>query len=283
MPRILMPRVLVISSSVARGHVGLSAIVPVLQGLGLETVALPTIVLSNHPGHATFAGASMPVAQLAAMRDALAANGWLADIDAILTGYFPTAAHVAFAHETVAQVRAANPHVLVCCDPVLGDHPDGLYVPLEVAEAVRSQLLPLSTVITPNRFELEWLSGQSAASPEGAVAAARALGRPLTLVTSVPATAEYLANVVVAGDQAWLARSPVRSGVPHGTGDVIAAAFLAAILRGRSRDQALATAAGCVDVLVAASAGEDELQLATSRSRWTTATPAAVEALWAAY
>ena len=38
-----MARVLVISSQVARGHVGLAAIVPALQGLGHEVIALPTV------------------------------------------------------------------------------------------------------------------------------------------------------------------------------------------------------------------------------------------------
>ena len=66
-----MARVLAISSQVARGHVGLAAIVPALQGLGHEVIALPTVLLSNHPGHGTVAGEQVAPALLRRMLDAL--------------------------------------------------------------------------------------------------------------------------------------------------------------------------------------------------------------------
>lgn len=268
MPPALMQRVMVISSMVARGHVGLSAIVPVLHGFACETVSLPTVLLSNHPGHARAAGQPVPVKQLEEMVEALDGNGWLRDVDAVLTGYFPTAAHVAFAASAVRQVQARNARVHVCCDPVLGDDPAGLYVPQQVAAAVQSLLLPLSRSITPNRFELEWLSGQPVQSPSDAVTAARALGLPLALVTSVPASPGELCNVAVTASEAWITSAPLRQGVPHGTGDALSAAFLAAQLSGLPVPESLATAAGSIEAIVAASLGRDELQLATSRAAW---------------
>ena len=66
-------RVLALSSQVAVGHVGLAAAVPVLQRLGVPVTALPTVMLSNHPGWAAVAGHAMPVADLQAMIDALSA------------------------------------------------------------------------------------------------------------------------------------------------------------------------------------------------------------------
>ena len=79
-----MGRVLAISSQVARGHVGLSAIVPALQALGHEVIALPTILLSNHPGHPRFAGERVAPDLLRRMFDALESNRWLGEIDAVL-------------------------------------------------------------------------------------------------------------------------------------------------------------------------------------------------------
>ncbi|MDO9382211.1 MAG: pyridoxal kinase [Hyphomicrobiaceae bacterium] len=274
-----MPRVLIISSMVARGHVGLSAIVPVLQGLACETVALPTVLLSNHPGHTRFAGQPVPVKQLEDMLEALDGNGWLRDIDAVLTGYFPTAAHVSFAAGAVRQVQARNARVHVCCDPVLGDDPGGLYVTQQVAAAVHAQLLPLSQSITPNRFELEWLSKQPLQSPSDAVTAARALGLPLALVTSVPSGQGELSNVAVTANDAWSTSAPRRHGVPHGTGDALSAAFLAAQLSGLPVPDSLATAAGSIEAIVAASLGHDELQLATSRAAWSAPAMALVDRL----
>ncbi len=98
-----MGRVLAISSQVARGHVGLSAIVPALQALGHEVIALPTILLSNHPGHPRFAGERIAPDLLMRMLDALEFNRWLGEIDAVLTGYLPSAAHVAVAVDEMRQ------------------------------------------------------------------------------------------------------------------------------------------------------------------------------------
>lgn len=263
-----MGRILLISSWVARGHVGVSAAVPVLTALGVESIALPTIMLSNHPGHRHCAGAGVPIAQLEVMLDAVADNGWLADVAAVSTGYFPTHEHVDFAATAIARVAAANTSVHVCCDPVLGDDPGGLYVGEEVARAIKDRLLPLADSITPNRFELAWLSEQPVESPAEAATAARSLNPALTLATSVPLGANGLANVAVTAQAAWTTASPRRDGVPHGTGDAFAAAFLAALVTGDSVAEALAKASGQIDALIDASAGADELQLTSLRGGW---------------
>ena len=94
-----MATVLAMSSMVARGHVGLGAITPALQLQGHEVIALPTVVLSNHPAHRDVARLEVPASRLEAMLDALEANGWLGSVDAVLTGYLPTVSHVEFARQ----------------------------------------------------------------------------------------------------------------------------------------------------------------------------------------
>ena len=59
-----MRSILVISSHVAYGTVGLTAMVAPLQQAGLEVTMLPTIVLSNHVGHRRFAGKALEPALL---------------------------------------------------------------------------------------------------------------------------------------------------------------------------------------------------------------------------
>ena len=44
------------------------------------------------------------------------------------------------------------------CDPVLGDH-GKLYVPAELVEIYKKDVVPLATLLTPNQFELELLNG----------------------------------------------------------------------------------------------------------------------------
>ena len=170
-----MARILAISSQVASGHVGLSAIVPALQRLGHDIVALPTILLSNHPGRLPASGTRIDPAVLDQMLETLDANGRLDEIDAILTGYLPSAAHVAVAASAVRRCRIKSEGTVFLCDPVIGDDPKGVYIDPEAAAAMRATLLPLADIATPNRFELAWLSDQSVVGPETAIQAARSL------------------------------------------------------------------------------------------------------------
>lgn len=117
-----MGRVLAISSQVAHGHVGLSAIVPALHALGHETIALPTVLLSHHPGHGGAVGEQVAPALLRRMIDALGEKGWLAQADAVMTGYLPSVDHVAFAVAAIERVKALKHGVRVLVDPVLGTH-----------------------------------------------------------------------------------------------------------------------------------------------------------------
>jgi pyridoxal kinase len=252
-----MSRILAISSQVASGHVGLSAIVPALNRLGHEVVALPTIVLSNHPGHPHCAGLRIDPAELAKMRDALAANGRLQGIDVILSGYLPSSGHVDFVRDTVGAVRRHSPAARFICDPVLGDDPKGLYIAEHAALAVRDQLLPIADLIVPNRFELEWLSGQSVRSVADALAAARSLPPPETVATSISESSgsqvPTLANVRITSNHATLCRSPMMPNVPHGTGDLFAGLLAA--------DPDLGLASARLSHVITMSLGNPELAL----------------------
>ncbi len=263
-----MAKVLCISSFVARGHVGLSAIVPALQGLGHETISLPAILLSNHPGHRTFAKQDVPAALLSGAMDAYDQSGWLKDIDAILTGYLPTVEHVQAAAAIVGRVRKANPKCIYVCDPVLGDDPGGLYIEARAATALRDALMPLSTTLTPNRFELSWLSGLPVNNPIDAVAACRSLASQATLVTSVPVDSGILGNVLVWSTGEHVFEVPKLQSVPHGTGDFLAALFLGFILNGRTPVEALDSAAAGVNAVAVRSQGHDELMVIPHRDIW---------------
>ena len=61
-----------------------------------------------------------------------------------------------------------------------------LGIVLEVVEP--EQLLPRADIATPNRYELEWLTGASLDSPAAIMEAARTAGPGMMLVTSAPAS-----------------------------------------------------------------------------------------------
>lgn len=219
-------RVLSISSQVVWGPVGNSAAVPALQAAGIEVLGLPTVILSNHPGHAAPTGLRMPPADMARMLQSLDALGVLTGLDGVLTGYFASADQV---REVAAVLRRiAVPFTLV--DPVMGDH-GRLYVTEDVAQAIRTHLLPLASCISPNSFELSLLSGQVVADEASAVAAARVLGIPEVLATSIPAPGGRLATLAVTATDVAMSVTRQRPGVPHGTGDFLSGLYLAARLR----------------------------------------------------
>lgn len=257
-----MATVAAMSSFVARGAVGLRAIVPALERMGHEAVAVPTVVLSSHPRNRQWAGQAADPATLADIVAALDANGWLAEVDAVLTGYLPSAAHVAIAEDLIARVRAHRAKALVVCDPVLGDDPDGLFMAESVAEAVRDKLLPLADVVKANRFELAWLTGRAVTSPESALGAARSLGRPAVVASSVPYGERAIANVVVTAERAAFCAVDREDGVPRGTGDLLGALLTGHLAAGRDAFEGVAHAAFRVAQMIDASRGHPELQLA---------------------
>jgi len=215
-------RILSISSQVVWGPVGNSAAVPALQAKGHEVLSLPTIILSNHPGHGAPAGLRMPAEDMARMLESLAARGALDGLDAVLTGYFASAQQVEEVEKLLGRIHV--PYLLV--DPVLGDH-GRLYVPDDVADAIRQRLLPRAHCVTPNAFELSYLSGLPVTDEAGAIAAARALNVPEVLATSVPARDGGLATLLVTPDDVHSIITSKLEKVPHGTGDFLSGLYLA--------------------------------------------------------
>lgn len=257
-----MARILAISSQVVRGHIGLSAAVPALQRLGHEVWPLPTILLSSHPGHPRFAGATVEPALLAGMAEALEANGWLGQVDAVLTGYAPSAAHVDAAADIVERVRRLRSGALHLCDPVLGDDPKGLYIAREAAERVRDRLIGLADLATPNRMELEFLTGRPVRGIDEAARALECLACGGGIATSIPAVGEAgLANVLSLGPDLAITRVARRDRAPHGTGDLMSALLIGHLVSGAAPGRALALATAGIDHVLAASTGKDELQL----------------------
>lgn len=269
-----MARILAISSYVANGHVGLSAIVPALQALGHEVIAVPSVVLACHYGHAHVGEIAVDTGGLSGMLNALRANGALHEIDAILTGYLPRASAVARIAEELGRIADQCPDALYLCDPVLGDDPKGLYVGEDVAVAMRDRLVPLADVVTPNRFELSWLTQTDVRNAEEADHAAEATGAELVAITSVPAGNGFIANVTSDGDDALMCVAPRLERVPHGTGDLFAALLLGHLLAGHEHGQAMALASAGVQIVIGESVGSSELRLVSSLRRVLAASPA---------
>jgi pyridoxine kinase len=251
-----MAKVLAISSQVVLGSVGLSIAVPALYAEGHEVLAVPTVLLSNHPGLGRPKGGAIDIVPLL---DGVDEIQGLSGVDAVFTGYFSQPLQVEKAADVIRKLRPA----MVTVDPILGDN-GKLYVADAVAHAIKSQLVPLATVLTPNLFELSWLTGHTITDENGAMAAARALARPEVIVTSVPA-ADQLLTLRVTSDVVQKVASQKRAQVPHGTGDYLAGLYLAHRLK-QDAGKAFTATMARLDAVIAASIGRQALEWQLARN-----------------
>lgn len=255
-----MATILSISSQVVAGHVGNSAGVFALMRLGHTVWPVPTVLLSHHPGHGAPARHAVRAADITHMIDSLAARGWFGGCAALFSGYLANADQADAVLRAVDRLKDANPDALYVCDPIMGDADTGLYVPQEVP-AAQKRLVEAADILTPNLFELDELSSTPCGTQEQAVAAARGLGPRLVLVSSAPAPGTRIATLAVEPETAHLCETPHLHGVPHGTGDLMAALFVGHLIGGSAPPAALAHAAGAVYDVARASRHHPELKL----------------------
>ena len=260
--------VLCLNSHVAYGYVGNDAAGFCLRRLGVEAWQIDTVALSNHPGYGACTGRVVPAADLRALVDGVTARGVLAGTDALLSGYLGAADQAAVVAHAATSLRAANPRALVIADPVMGDTDPGLYVAREVADALAHEVVPLADVVTPNAFELGWLTGRPVTDRDSALAAAQALratGPGLVIVTSIPEGEGNLGLLAVTATRSWALSVPkLRFPVaPNGAGDALAGLLAAHLTRGAAPDRALAAAGNAIHRVLEATrdAGRRELAL----------------------
>ncbi|HEY5964211.1 MAG TPA: pyridoxal kinase PdxY [Xanthobacteraceae bacterium] len=244
--------ILSLQSHVAYGHVGNSAAVFALQRLGIEVWPVHTVQFSNHPGYGGFRGRAFDAGLIGDVVQGIEERGALAACDGVLSGYVGSAEIGPAILDAVARAKRANPRALYCCDPVIGDTGRGVYVQPGVAEFIRQYMIPAADVATPNLFELGHLTGRDTRNMGQVLQAAqalRALGPRTVLVTSIDndETPADTAELAVCDDTgAYRLRTPKLSIAANGTGDVIAALFLAHLLRTGSAADALSRSASSV-------------------------------------
>jgi pyridoxine kinase len=148
----------------------------------------------------------------------------------------------------------------------------GVYVRAGLPEAFRDRLVPLADVVTPNPFELEYLTGTAPVSVDAADAAARVLlaggrggaDRPALVVATGLRPAEApgaLAVLAATREAAWIVRHPRRAVRVWGTGDAFAALFLGAYLGRPDARAALEHAVAALDEVLSVAEAEDAEEL----------------------
>ena len=269
-------KILSIQSAVAYGHVGNSAAVFPLQRIGVDVLPVYTVNFSNHTGYGAWRG---PLISPDDVRDVITGveeRGVLGEIDVVLSGYQGGEGIADVILDAVARVRAANPAAVYACDPVMGNAKSGCFVAPAIPVLLRERVVPAADLITPNQFELGFLTGtepRDLASTLDAVDAAREMGPSTVLVTSVErpdapeGTIEMLA---VTGEGAWIVRTPRIPMKANGSGDVTAALFTAHYRATGDAALALArTTSSVFDLLqLTYDSGQRELQLVEAQEAY---------------
>ena len=241
-----------IQSHVAYGHVGNASAVFPLQRLGAEVWPVHTVQFSNHTGYGAWRG---QVFEAGLVRDVVAGieeRGVLPKCDGVLSGYMGDAAIGEAVLEAAAKVRAANGRAQYCCDPVIGDVGRGVFVRPGIPEFMRDRAVKAADVITPNQFELNYLSGSettSLANTLQAIDKVHATGPKTILVTSVHIedTPKASIDLIASGAEGkFRLRTPLLEISVNGACDAIAALFFFHLLKTNSSAVALSNAASSI-------------------------------------
>jgi pyridoxine kinase len=266
-------KILSIQSAVAYGHVGNSAAVFPLQRIGVEVLPVYTVNFSNHTGYGAWRGPLIAPDDVREVITGIEERGVFPRIDAVLSGYQGSEGIGDAIIDAVARVKAANPDAVYACDPVMGNATSGCFVAPAIPVLLRERVVPVADLITPNQFELGFLTETEPDTIESTLAsadAARAMGPRTVLVTSVerpdrePDTIEMM---VVDDSGSWIVRTPLLPLKANGSGDVTAALFTAHYLATRDAAEALARTTSSVWDLLRTTheSGERELQLVESQ------------------
>ncbi len=269
-------KILSIQSAVAYGHVGNSAAVFPLQRIGVEVLPVYTVNFSNHTGYGAWRG---PLISPDDVREVIAGiedRGAFPQIDAVLSGYQGGEGIAEVILDAVARVKAANPRAVYACDPVMGNAKSGCFVAPAIPILLRDRVVPAADIITPNQFELGFLTGTEPDTLEStleSVELIRATGPRTVLVTSVerPDREEGTIEMLAVDDTgAWIVQTPLLPLKANGSGDVTAALFTAHYTTSGDAADALArTTSSVFDLLERTHAsGERELQLVESQESY---------------
>ncbi|MFJ2369856.1 pyridoxal kinase PdxY [Microbacterium sp. NPDC087665] len=262
-------KILSIQSAVAYGHVGNSAAVFPLQRIGVEVFPVYTVNFSNHTGYGAWRGPMIDPSDVREVVAGIEDRGVFGQIDAVLSGYQGGEGIGDVIIDAVARVKAANPSAVYACDPVMGNAKSGCFVAPAIPILLRERVVPVADIITPNQFELGFLTETGPDTLETTLASvdlARAMGPRTVLVTSVerPDREEGTIEMLAVDDEgAWIVQTPHLPMKANGSGDVTAALFTAHYVETGSAQVALErTASSVYDLLKATlDSGERELQL----------------------
>ena len=251
MSRVKPPVALTIAGSDSGGGAGIVADLKTFEAHGVwGTTAIVAVTAQNTLGVHAFELLSADL-----VREQIGAVATDIGIDAAKTGMLASAELVAAVAIAVSEIGLQR----LVVDPVfVSKHGDTLLAD-DAVKALREELLPLATVVTPNLPEASRLVERDVVDRAGMEGAARelaALGPAVVMVKGGHLDDEASPDCLVTeGEVHWLDAPRIAGRHTHGTGCVLSAAITAELARGM--DPADACVAGKRFVERAIAAGVD--------------------------
>ncbi len=242
--------ILTIQSAVMYGAVGNDAAMAIYDHFGISAFRLDTVRLAAHPGFGQMYAAISATETLDRLLENFSRLDIATSLAIIQTGYLGHADQVPILARHITQMKADNPALEYCLDPVMGDG-GKLYVDKALSTALRAELLPLAQHLTPNLFELEMLADRPINTMQEVIDAATTLKSMYQLssiiVTAIPED-EMMTDLIISEDGlATHSHKRQRSGVSGG-GDMFTAYYLSKRLLGHSAHHASRLASKAVTV-----------------------------------
>lgn len=238
-------RILTIQDISCFGQCSLTVALPILSACGVETVILPSAVLSTHTGGFTgftFRDLSDDIPKIAAH--------WKSegiDFDAIYTGYLGSIKQIDMVTDIFNTL--SRPDCIKIVDPAMADN-GKLYYGFDQAYAdAMTRLCREADLVLPNITEacfmtgVEYKESYDESYVKEVLSALEDAGMPNVVLTGVSYNDETTGVIVKKGnrlDYYTHRKMPIGS---HGTGDIFASAFSGALLRGNSELDAARIAA----------------------------------------
>ena len=272
-----MRAILSVQSEVAYGHVGHSAAVFPLQRLGFDVWPIHTVQLGHHPGYGQFRGHLVEPERVATILDAVLETAPLDHCAGLLVGYLGSSEIGDLVVKALDRLQAVHPDFTTLLDPVIGDDGAGVFVREGVPRVIQDQLLPKAGILTPNRFELAYLTGCDVDDIDQAKhAAGRLLERGPRLVVATglsdPSSPEVLFMLAISETEQLLIRTPRLSRSFSGTGDAFSALMLGHYLLAPDLRTAFERAASAIFSVVELTEklGDEELCLIAAQDVFST-------------
>ncbi|MEU8505499.1 bifunctional hydroxymethylpyrimidine kinase/phosphomethylpyrimidine kinase [Streptomyces brevispora] len=246
LPSAVLPRVLTVAGSDSGGGAGIQADLKTMLALGVHGMSVLTAVTAQNSLGVQGAWELPAEAVRAQYRSVVDDMG----VNAVKTGMLSSAVLV----ETVAALIAATDAPAVV-DPVgVSKHGDPLLA-AEALDSVRTKLLPVATVATPNLDEVAQITGMTVTDEAGMRRAAAAMlghGPRWVVIKGGHLPGDPVDLLTDGSEEHWLRAPRHDNRHTHGTGCTLASAIACGLARGQDVPTAVRAAKSYVTGAIAA-------------------------------